>query len=125
MGLHLHISTYTSQVATDAPNFLDAPSHSPCSIAPGNARTTMPPCELPQRFRFWAPRFSAGDAGFSACSPPAACGGSAARCGFSPRARRDAVTVTHTDASGAGRFVAPLGTPIGPGDTVFVGERWF
>ena len=45
--------------------------------------------------------------------------------GFSPRARRDAVTVTHTDASGAGRFVAPLGTPIGPGDTVFVGERWF
>ncbi len=45
--------------------------------------------------------------------------------GFSPRARRDTVTVTHTDASGAGRFVVPLGTPIGPGDTVFVGERWF
>ncbi|MHC2438365.1 polysaccharide biosynthesis/export family protein [Bradyrhizobium sp. USDA 4451] len=45
--------------------------------------------------------------------------------GFSPRARRDEVTLTHTDASGAGRFVAPLGTPIGPGDTVFVGERWF
>ncbi|MCP1832715.1 MULTISPECIES: polysaccharide biosynthesis/export family protein [unclassified Bradyrhizobium] len=45
--------------------------------------------------------------------------------GFSPRARRDEVTVTHTNASGAGRFVAPLGTPIGPGDTVFVGERWF
>ncbi|HEX7920788.1 MAG TPA: polysaccharide biosynthesis/export family protein [Bradyrhizobium sp.] len=45
--------------------------------------------------------------------------------GFSPRAQRDQVTLTHTDAAGAGRFVAPLGTPIGPGDTVFVGERWF
>ena len=45
--------------------------------------------------------------------------------GFSPRALRDSVTLTHTDASGAGRFVVPLGTSIGPGDTVFVGERWF
>jgi polysaccharide export outer membrane protein len=45
--------------------------------------------------------------------------------GFSPRAKRDAVTVTHSDALGAGRFVVPLGTPIGPGDTVFVSERWF
>ncbi len=45
--------------------------------------------------------------------------------GFSPRARRDTVTVTHTDASGAARIVVPLGTPIGPGDTVQVGERWF
>jgi polysaccharide export outer membrane protein len=45
--------------------------------------------------------------------------------GFSPRAKRDAVTLTHTDASGSGRFVVPLGTPIGPGDTVFVSERWF
>ncbi len=45
--------------------------------------------------------------------------------GFSPRARRDSVTVTHTDASGAGRFVVPLGTSISPGDTVLVGERWF
>jgi polysaccharide biosynthesis/export protein len=45
--------------------------------------------------------------------------------GFSPRARRDRVTLTHTDASGSARFVAPLGTPIGPGDTVMVGERWF
>jgi polysaccharide biosynthesis/export protein len=45
--------------------------------------------------------------------------------GFSPRARRDSVTVTHTDQSGTGRFVVPLGTPIGPGDTVQVGERWF
>ena len=45
--------------------------------------------------------------------------------GFSPRARRDIVTVTHTDASGALRIMVPLGTPIGPGDTVQVGERWF
>lgn len=45
--------------------------------------------------------------------------------GFSPRARRDSVTVTHTDRSGSERFVVPLGTPLGPGDTVFVGERWF
>ena len=45
--------------------------------------------------------------------------------GFSPRARRDSVTVTHTDASGTGRFVVPPGTSISPGDTVLVGERWF
>ena len=45
--------------------------------------------------------------------------------GFSPRARRDRVTLTHTDASGALRMVVPLGTPISPGDTVLVGERWF
>ena len=45
--------------------------------------------------------------------------------GFSPRARRDSVTLTHTDASGPMRMVVPLGTAIGPGDTVLVGERWF
>jgi polysaccharide export outer membrane protein len=45
--------------------------------------------------------------------------------GFSPRARRDRVTVTHTDASGSFRYVVPLGTPLSPGDTVFVNERWF
>ena len=45
--------------------------------------------------------------------------------GFTPRARRDIVTVTHTDAGGIGRYVVPLGTSLGPGDTVFVGERWF
>src|SRR6478672_10849016 len=45
--------------------------------------------------------------------------------GFSPRARRDRVTLTHTDASGSMRIVVPLGTAIGPGDTVLVGERWF
>src|SRR5882757_9498689 len=45
--------------------------------------------------------------------------------GFSPRARRDAVTVTHTEAGGTARYVVPLGTTISPGDTVLVGERWF
>ena len=41
--------------------------------------------------------------------------------GFSPRAKRDAVTLTHN----SGRAVVPLGTAIGPGDTIYVGERWF
>jgi polysaccharide biosynthesis/export protein len=45
--------------------------------------------------------------------------------GFSPRARRDRVTLTHTDSSGSSRYIVPLGTPLGPGDTVLVGERWF
>ncbi|MBR1149957.1 polysaccharide biosynthesis/export family protein [Bradyrhizobium sp. JYMT SZCCT0428] len=45
--------------------------------------------------------------------------------GFSPRARRDRVTVTHTDGSGTARYVVPPGTSISPGDTVLVGERWF
>jgi polysaccharide export outer membrane protein len=45
--------------------------------------------------------------------------------GFSPRARRDSVTLTHTDRAGSLRAVVPLGTPISPGDTVFVAERWF
>ena len=45
--------------------------------------------------------------------------------GFAPRARRDEVTLTHTNATGTGRFVVPLGTALGPGDTVLVGERWF
>jgi polysaccharide export outer membrane protein len=45
--------------------------------------------------------------------------------GFAPRARRDAVTLTHTDQRGSIRAVVPLGTPLSPGDTVLVGERWF
>src|SRR4051812_20567938 len=45
--------------------------------------------------------------------------------GFSPRARRDRVTVTHTDGSGSIRAIVPLGTPLNPGDTVLVAERWF
>jgi polysaccharide export outer membrane protein len=45
--------------------------------------------------------------------------------GFSPRAKRDRVTLTHTDSSGTSRVIVPPGTPIGPGDTVLIGERWF
>jgi polysaccharide biosynthesis/export protein len=45
--------------------------------------------------------------------------------GFSPRAKRDVVTLTHTDASGAARYMVPLGTSLSPGDTIYVGERWF
>jgi polysaccharide biosynthesis/export protein len=45
--------------------------------------------------------------------------------GFSPRARKDRVTITHTDASGTSRVITLPGTPISPGDTVLVGERWF
>jgi polysaccharide export outer membrane protein len=45
--------------------------------------------------------------------------------GFSPRAKRDRVTLTHTDGGGSIRTIVPLGTPLSPGDTVLVGERWF
>jgi polysaccharide export outer membrane protein len=45
--------------------------------------------------------------------------------GFSPRARRDSVTLTHYDGSNTMRMMVPLGTGVGPGDTVMVGERWF
>src|ERR1700694_5492149 len=45
--------------------------------------------------------------------------------GFSPRALRDRVTLTHTDGPGSMRIVVPLGTALSPGDTVLVGERWF
>jgi len=45
--------------------------------------------------------------------------------GFSPRARRDVVTLTHTDAAGVARYEVPLGTPMRPGDTLQIGERWF
>jgi polysaccharide export outer membrane protein len=45
--------------------------------------------------------------------------------GFSPRAQRDRVTLTHNEGTGSARIVVPLGTAVGPGDTVLVGERWF
>src|SRR5438477_1240832 len=41
--------------------------------------------------------------------------------GFSPRARKDRVTITHTDAAGPSRTIVPPGTSISPGDTVLVG----
>ena len=45
--------------------------------------------------------------------------------GFSPRARRDRVTLTRADESGRARFVVPSGASVSPGDTVVVGEGWF
>jgi polysaccharide biosynthesis/export protein len=45
--------------------------------------------------------------------------------GFSPRAKRDRVTVTHTDVRGTVRLVVPTATLLSPGDTVLIGERWF
>jgi polysaccharide export outer membrane protein len=45
--------------------------------------------------------------------------------GFSPRAKRDSVTLTHTSSAGTVRVVVPPATPINPGDTIVVGERWF
>ncbi len=44
--------------------------------------------------------------------------------GFSPRARRDEVMLTHTTEQGVFRVAVPLGTPIDPGDTIQIGERW-
>jgi polysaccharide export outer membrane protein len=44
--------------------------------------------------------------------------------GFSPRAQRDRVTLTHNDGAAPNRAMVPLGTPLRPGDTVLVGERW-
>jgi polysaccharide export outer membrane protein len=45
--------------------------------------------------------------------------------GFSPRAKRDIVTLTHNRPEGSYRADVPLGTPIDPGDTVMISERWF
>ena len=45
--------------------------------------------------------------------------------GFSPRARRDHITITHTTAAGNTRVIVPPATPIHPGDTLVVDERWF
>ncbi len=45
--------------------------------------------------------------------------------GFSPRARRDRVTLTHVDASGPARITVPPSAAVSPGDTILVGERWF
>lgn len=45
--------------------------------------------------------------------------------GFSPRARRDEVMLSHPTEQGIVRAAVPLGTPINPGDTIQIGERWF
>ena len=45
--------------------------------------------------------------------------------GFLPRARRDEAMLSHTTEQGIVRAAVPLGTPIDPGDTIQIGERWF
>ena len=45
--------------------------------------------------------------------------------GFLPRARRDEVMLSHPTEQGIVRAAVPLGTPIDPGDTIQIGERWF
>lgn len=45
--------------------------------------------------------------------------------GFSPRAKRDQVMLTRSDGRGTLRIAVPLGTPVRPGDTLLIGERWF
>lgn len=45
--------------------------------------------------------------------------------GFSPRARRDSVVITRNIRGHTVKFVAPLQTPVQPGDVITVRERWF
>jgi polysaccharide export outer membrane protein len=45
--------------------------------------------------------------------------------GFTPRAKRDAVTITRSNQMGQTRTVASPNAPLAPGDTIVVGERWF
>ena len=45
--------------------------------------------------------------------------------GFSPRANRQAVTISRASGGEAIRETAPLSAPVRPGDTLSVAERWF
>jgi polysaccharide export outer membrane protein len=45
--------------------------------------------------------------------------------GFTPRASKDKVTITRKIQGVPARTVLPLRSPIRPGDTVEVSERWF
>ena len=45
--------------------------------------------------------------------------------GFTPRAKKDAVTVTRKYQGLPGRLTLPLQAPVMPGDAITVGERWF
>jgi polysaccharide export outer membrane protein len=45
--------------------------------------------------------------------------------GFTPRAKRNVVTITRTNHMGQTRIVASPNAPLSPGDTVTIGERWF
>ena len=45
--------------------------------------------------------------------------------GFTPRAAKDKVTVTRKMQSAPMRFALPMRSPLRPGDTIQVSERWF
>ena len=45
--------------------------------------------------------------------------------GFTPRAKRNVVTITRAGPMGQARIVASPNAPLSPGDTVTIGERWF
>jgi polysaccharide export outer membrane protein len=45
--------------------------------------------------------------------------------GFSPRAQRGSVQLSRNTPAGPIRQSVPLSTPLSPGDTVTVPERWF
>ena len=45
--------------------------------------------------------------------------------GFTPRASKDKVTITRKVQGAPSRFVLPLRSPLRPGDTIEISERWF
>lgn len=45
--------------------------------------------------------------------------------GFTPRAKRNVVTITRSNMMGQTRIIASPNAPLAPGDTVVIGERWF
>jgi len=45
--------------------------------------------------------------------------------GFTPRASKDKVTVTRKVQGAPSRYMLPLRSPLRPGDTIEVSERWF
>jgi polysaccharide export outer membrane protein len=45
--------------------------------------------------------------------------------GFTPRARQSIVQLTRSNAAGSVRADVPIDTPLSPGDSIVVGERWF
>ena len=45
--------------------------------------------------------------------------------GFTPRASKDKVTITRKIQGAPTRFALPLRSPLRPGDTIEISERWF
>jgi polysaccharide export outer membrane protein len=45
--------------------------------------------------------------------------------GFSARAQRSSAQLTRSNEAGSARADVPLETPLAPGDTIVIGERWF